>query len=204
MNQDQSTWCGWFPLKMTAENPPKLGPFQQWKDPLGIKVDCSDMSCSVIGHEICIKKKDDQQVTDRYTPGSSNIAGWKMDPEWRCISYQTGGMMTDPVLGSGAFCPQDPGTTHDLYIVAGWLFHVMSAFFFQEHTRWWFWYFTPRCVCFLLGITASCAVILWVCVGVRETNPPRMPDAIVAFRRMTNPGGSWGYLTPLLTGILDS
>ena len=22
-----------------------------------------------------------------YTPGSTNIAGWKMDPEWRCISY---------------------------------------------------------------------------------------------------------------------
>ena len=26
-----------------------------------------------------------------YTPGSSNIAGWKMDPDWRCISYWTWG-----------------------------------------------------------------------------------------------------------------
>ena len=26
-----------------------------------------------------------------YTPGSSNTAGWKMDPDWRCISYRKWG-----------------------------------------------------------------------------------------------------------------
>ena len=27
----------------------------------------------------------------RYTPGSTNIAGWKMDPDWRCISFKKWG-----------------------------------------------------------------------------------------------------------------
>ena len=26
-------------------------------------------------------------VVFKYTPGSTDIAGWKMDPDWRCISY---------------------------------------------------------------------------------------------------------------------
>ncbi len=36
-------------------------------------------------HWLChVRKGGDSKI---YTPGSTNIAGWKMDPKWRCISY---------------------------------------------------------------------------------------------------------------------